>query len=367
MIDPRALPPTPPAFVVRAATRIVGMLAALRRRVMPAQSAAIELATSSWPAIAVRAFCLLRLPDALNERARTPLDLAQSGYGNAESLARLLRALSGYGIVRARRDGSYELARIGKTLVSGPSSAAGMFVYANEPWHLQAFARLADGVAQGRPAFEIANGAPLFDYCAANPDAGASFDAGMNAVVAMHAGAVLQAYDFHSIRRLVDVGGGNGFLLAAIAARNPSLQGTVFDLPAVADRARALLERYGLSDRCIVTSGNFFEDDPPPANAYLLSHILHDWDDASCTRILQNVRRAMPPDARVLIVDIVASPPRNRWLQEHVTDLEMLAMLPGRERTHAEFETLLAAAGLRLRRVIPMAAAESIVEATAAD
>jgi hypothetical protein len=144
----------------------------------------------------------------------------------------------------------------------------------------------------------------------------------------------------------------------ALLRRFPNVRGTVFEVGAVVSRLQK-------ADRLEGVAGNILTDAPPKADAYILSHVLHDWDDASCVRMLQNVRRAMPPHARLLVYEIVAPPPNNWWTQDRLTDLEMLAILPGRERTREEFESLFARAGLRLDRVIATGAAESVLEVVA--
>jgi len=171
---------------------------------------------------------------------------------------------------------------------------------------------------------------------------------------------MLGAYDFSRFRSLVDVGGGNGQNLVAILDRHPALQGILFDLPAVAERARTLVERAGLSSRCRIEGGDFFSRVPAGADAYVLRHVIHDWQDPEAVAILRACREAMGPGSRILVIETVL-PPGNapsfgKWL-----DLMML-LVGGRERGRDEYERLFAEAGLRLNRVVPTEAEISILE-----
>jgi hypothetical protein len=229
--------------------------------------------------------------------------------------------------------------------------------YANAPWHSAGHANLAAGIRADRSGFEIAMEAGLFEYFQTHPDAGALFDAAMESLTPLFAPAFAAAYDFSNMQHVVDVGGGTGRLLSVVLERHAHLRGTIFELPGVAARARA-------GDRLSVAQGSMFTDAPPAADAYVLSHVLHDWDDDSCVRVLQNLRRAMPSHARLLVYEIVAAPPNNRWSQDRIQDLEMLAMLPGQERSREQFEAVFSRAGFHLNRIIATGAAESILELT---
>lgn len=354
----------PPLWLVRTVTRLADGLAKLRRLLIPRRFGALELGTMSWVAQSVAAFCELGLPDALADGARTAADLAAQGYGDETMLFRLLRALCAYGVVRYAGRNRFALGHLGKAL-TGPDSVAPMLLYANASWHVQGHTHLAQAVRTGRPGFDIAQGASLFDYLTANPQAGAVFDAAMQALTPFFAAPFAQAYDFSQMRHVVDIGGGTGLLLAAVLERFPHTHGTVFELAGVAERARRVIAERGYGESIGVIEGDIFNDAPPSADAYIFSHILHDWDDESCVRMLQNVRRTMAAHARVLVYEIVAPAPNNLWSQDRITDLEMMAMLPGRERTREEFAALFQRAGLRLTRIIAAAAAESIVEAAA--
>lgn len=346
----------PPPWLVRVVTRAADMLEKLRRRVIPRQFGIIELGTMSWVAQSIAAFCELGLPAALDASALTADELAAQGFGNRDSLFRLLRALAAYDVVKHVGGGRFALGYLGEALTAEQSMAP-MVLYANAAWHIAPYTRLAEAIRNGTSAFEMTHGKPMFSYYADNPKAGALFDAAMQSLTPLFAHALAEAYDFSAMQHVVDIGGGTGLLLEAVLERYPNARGTLFELAPVVARLR-------MKDRLAAVAGNILTDAPPQADAYIFSHVLHDWDDDSCVRMLQNVRRAMPPHARVLVYEIVAQPPNNWWSQDRIQDLEMLAMLPGRERTREEYASLFARAGLRLDRIIEAGAPESILEAS---
>jgi hypothetical protein len=201
---------------------------------------------------------------------------------------------------------------------------------------------------------------PFFQYMTEHPDRHSIYDAAMTVVHGGETEPMLDAYDFSVFRTVADIGGGNGLTLAAILQRHPGIRGILFDLPAVADRARSTILGSGVSERIRVEGGDFFSSVPPGADAYVLRHIVHDWEDREAIAILRRCREAMRPDGKILVVEMVI-PPGNepsfgKWL-----DLMML-LVGGRERTKEEYGRLFSAAGLKMNRIIPTASEVSIVE-----
>ena len=215
----------------------------------------------------------------------------------------------------------------------------------------------------GMPAFDHVFNAPIFEYFSRDPEVAAVFDEAMTSISAMEARAASAAYDFKGIETLMDVAGGHGLLLATVLQRHKRMRGVLFDVPHVAAGAAATFTRAGITGRVRIESGDFFKELPSGADAIIMKHIVHDWDDDSATRILQACHRALGPRSKVLIVDTVV-PPGNRPHYGKLLDLEMLVLTPrGRERTKAEFTKLLQGAGFRLSRVISTESPLSIVEA----
>jgi hypothetical protein len=226
------------------------------------------------------------------------------------------------------------------------------------PW-----GQLEYSVKTGLPAFDHVFNAPIFEYFSRNPEAAAVFQGAMTSISAREAQAASDAYDFRGVATLMDVAGGHGLLLATVLRRHKRMRGVLFDLPHVASGAAATFARAGITGRVRIESGDFFGELPSGADAIIMKHILHDWDDDSARRILQACHHALGPRGKVLIVDPVV-PPGNTPHYGKLLDLEMLVLTPrGRERTKVEFAKLLNGAGFRLSRVIATKCPLSIVEA----
>lgn len=298
--------------------------------------------------------------DGLAHGPQTSAHLAQASGAHAPSLYRLLRALTTVEVVHEDNDGRFSLTSRGELLrADHPESLRPQLQQFVSPAYWQAWGDLTETVRTGQPAFDRVHGEPFFDYLSARPEASAIFNAAMTSSSRLTQPAVLSAYDFSGIEKLVDLGGGNGGLLRALLARYPSLRGVLADLPAIVAQAIDL-RPYPEAARAEFVGVNMFESVPPGAGAYLLQRILHDWSDDECVQILRNVRRAIRDDGRLLVVDAVIQPSNQpdpgKW-----TDLQMLVLLTGRERTAEEFRHLFARAGFSLNAIFP-AGNFSIVE-----
>jgi hypothetical protein len=224
--------------------------------------------------------------------------------------------------------------------------------------------KLSDAVADGEVAFDQMTGQPLFDWLAERPQEAARFHRMMVEVHGPETPAIIAAYDFSRFAHIIDIGGGNGSLLSAILAACPGRRATLFDLPEAIALAKS--GAGGPLPGADFVAGDVFEQVPEGGDLYLLRHVMHDFDDARCARILQNIRRAMPREARVLILEaplpITAAPGPGRWL-----DLHMMLLADGRERSLEEYSALLARADLRLAQSLPTRhPAMAIIEAVAA-
>jgi hypothetical protein len=216
-------------------------------------------------------------------------------------------------------------------------------------------------VETGRPGFEQVFASPRFDHFEAHPEAAQIFNGAMDDKTRRAAPAIAASYDFGSLRRLVDVGGGHGRLLGTILRAHPHLLGTLFELPSAIAGARSVLDALEVTARVDLVVGDFFAE-VPRADGYLLFNILHDWSDEDAGRILRTIARAMEPGARVLVIEMVVSAERNRPSPVAWLDLNMLVALGGRERTEDEFRALASGAGLRLERVVKAPAPYAILE-----
>jgi hypothetical protein len=220
-------------------------------------------------------------------------------------------------------------------------------------------------VQTGKTGFEKARGISFFDYLAQHPDDASLFSETMVGFHSEEPPAVAAAYDFSDFKTVVDVGGATGNMLAAVLSSHSGLRGILFDRPHVVQDAPALLDEKGVSSRVTIEPGNFFESVPAGADAYILSHILHDWNEDQCLAILGHVRKAINPAGRLLIVEMLI-PPGDTPHPGKMLDMAMLVQFGGQERTSAEYGLLLGKAGFRLARVIATKSVASIVEAVVA-
>jgi SAM-dependent methyltransferase len=275
----------------------------------------------------------------------------------------LLRGLASAGIfqeVDGKRFALTSAAELLRSDVPGSMRALAR-MYGGEQY--QAWGQALYSVQTGQPAFNHLYGSSYFDYFARTPDAAAIFDEAMTSWATQVGRAVVAAYDVSSAKVVIDVGGGEGQLLAAILHANPATRGILFDLPHVIARAGAMLKGTAVGERSEAVAGVFFHAVSDGGDLYLLAQILHDWDDDQGRVILENCRRAMRPGGKVLIVELVI-PPGNEPFFGKWLDLHMLVLVTGRERTLAEYRDLLASAGFGLTNVIATASGASIVEAT---
>lgn len=327
---------------------------------MSPQDQMSRMLTGYWVAQALYAAAKLGLADLIAGSPRSAADLAAATGTDAPSLYRLLRALASVGVFAEDEQQRFGLTPLAECLRDIPGSQRDLALMNGEE-HYQAWGELLYSVQTGKPAFDKLFGAPVFDYLSQHPDKARIFDGAMVGVHGRETAAMLDAYDFSALGTVADVGGGNGSLLTAALQRYPSLRGMLCDLPGVSERARANLEAAGLSGRCRTVGLNFFESVPAGADAYLLRHILHDWDDDRATLILRNIHRALGTGGRLLVVESVI-PPGNAPSFGKLLDLTMLVIPGGKERTEEEYRVLFAAAGFRLNRIVPTAAEVSVIE-----
>jgi len=312
----------------------------------------------------------LGVPDLLAAGPRTAADLAREAGVNADALDRALAYLVSRGLLGRTRDGRYRNNGFSDVLRSDhPESMREWARFFGSDWHWDIWNQAGHSLATGEPGTVAAFGEPYFDYLTrTRPQAGATFNAALAGTSAIAGPIIAKGYDFSGVQRLCDIGGGTGVLLAGILAAYPSLRGVVFDLPEVAEQARANLSERGLTDRVDIVGGNFFEAVPTNCDAYMMQSVIHDWDDSSCVKILSNVREAMAPGARVLVIENVLGPepsPADQFARTF--DLVMLVITgAGRERTRAQFDSLFAGAGLRVRRDVTLPSLFHVLELEAA-
>jgi orsellinic acid C2-O-methyltransferase len=313
----------------------------------------------------------LRLADLLATGAMSGGALAQATETDGRSLARLLRALTAWGLLEEREPERFNLSPLGALLRSDASgSLRNLALMGGGEAGSRAWANLLHAVRTGESAFEHVFGVGSFRYNALQPERAAIFDGYMADLTRRSVSAIVAAHDFSHYRRIVDVGGGNGALLTGILADVPEVEGCVFDTSVGVEGARRRLRQAGVEDRCQIVAGDFFERVPDGADAYILKSVLHDWGDDRAVAILENCCRAMRRDSKLLIVERLL-PERiecTDYCREIVMmDIHMLVMQSGRERTVTQYAELFAAAGLGLTAVQPTSSPFAIMEAQTTD
>jgi hypothetical protein len=323
----------------------------------------MQMLNAEWVAQAVAVAATLGVADVLASGPKNVEQLASATSAHADSLYRLLRTLSSVGVFAETDDGRFTLTPLAECLRSdAPNSMRNMarmraLQFVRRPW-----SELLHCVRTGESGMKRVFGTVNpFGYLAEHPEDAKVFDAAMTEISRNVGLGVAEAYDFGKFRKIVDAGGGHGMLLTTILRRHAGPRGLVFDLPHVVKGAEATIEAAGLGDRCEAISGDLFESVPPGADAYMMKAIIHGFDQERASLILKNIRRAIAPEGRLLLVEFVV-PAGNEASLGKLADLQMLVMAGGRERTRREFEDLFAKGGFGLAAIHPTAAPQSIVE-----
>jgi SAM-dependent methyltransferase len=307
----------------------------------------------------------LRIADLLDAGPQTIDDLS-SGIGvNRDALARVMRGLTVVGVVAVDDDGRFRGTTLSRLLLSGaPGSMHSLALLTDQSYRV--WGEILATIETGAPAFDRCFGMSRFEYLRQHADQATAFTRAMSGMLQQNAAVVVAAFDFSRCRRIVDVGGGLGVLISAILAANPDARGVLFETAAVAEEAKRSIASGDLAERCDVVAGDFFESAPAGGDAYVLSQTIHNWNDSQAVQILRTCRSAMAPDGTVLVIEMLMPPRLDGSPMEYplvMTDLQMMLMTGGKERTEAEHRLLLESAGLRLRNVIRTRGPLAILEA----
>jgi SAM-dependent methyltransferase len=293
----------------------------------------------------------LGIADAIGDEARDVGDIARQVGAHEPSLYRLLRFLASEGVFEEVEPMRFARNRLSDGLLSTAPLTLHHLAIAMGSEQYLAWSEALHSFITGEPGFDRAHGRPYFEFLAEHPEASTVFNRAMAARMRARVDALI-SFDWGNHMRVADIGGGSGTAITAVLSANPHLQGVLFDLPTVVEEAHAILEHAGVAERCETVGGDFFTDPLPPADAYVLTQILHDWNDERAGAILRNCRRSIPDNGRLLVVDGVVPPGPEPAFLKHL-DLHMLVLVGGKERTEQEWHDLLGAGAFEIERITP--------------
>ncbi len=325
----------------------------------------LQMLNGAHVAGALACLAKLGIPDLIEAGPKSAEELAAQIGAQPQALYRLMRATASVGVLAEDVDGRFLQTPLSRVLTIGARpSLRSLAIMGGTEWHARGWAELEYAVRTGQPTLQKIYGKPAFELFSDHPDWAEVFNRAMTEMSMLDSPAVAAAYSFEGIHSLVDVAGGHGLLLATILERNPGMQGTLYEMPAVIEGAKSG-PLQPLMDRCTLAAGDMFTSVPAGADAYIMKHIIHDWPDEVCIGILKSCRAGVSPGGKLLVVDEVILP-GNDFAPAKFLDLQMLLFPGGLERTEQQFRELLAASGWRLSRIVPTAAGISIVEGTPA-
>jgi O-methyltransferase domain/Dimerisation domain len=327
----------------------------------PPEAKIMHLLSGAYVSGAVSCVAQLGIADILDAGPKSAAELATQVKADATALYRLMRATASVGVFAEGADGKFSQTPASAVLRSdaNPSLRALAIMYGHE-WHIRGWEQLEYCVKTGKTGVEKTYGMPIFEYLKQHPKEAQVFNDAMTSFSMMDSPAVVDAYSFEGIHSIVDVAGGHGLLMAKILERHPGMRGTLYDLPEVMEGAKSGPLK-NVMDRCTLQSGDMFSTVPAGVDAYIMKHIIHDWADEQCIRLLKACRKSVNAGGKLLVVDSVIQP-GNDFAPGKFLDLQMLVAAGGCERTEKQFSEIFAASGWKLNRVIPMRTPESIVE-----
>ncbi len=329
---------------------------------LPPQKAIGQMVSGYMVSQSLYAAAKLGLADLLKDGAKSCEDLASSAGVHPRLLYRLMRALASVGVFAEQEPGYFTLTPFAACLQSDVAGSMRASVITCGAELYQAWGDILYSLRTGGSAFEHLYGMPLFQFYAQNPESGKMFDEAMTKYSSAENFEIVASYDFSGIHKLVDVGGGQGSLIASLLKANPKMQGILFDRQSVIEGAKNLTEVEGVSQRCELVGGDFLESVPSGADAYMLKHVLHDWDDKSAITIVKNCHHAMVENGKLLVMEQVI-PPGNEPCFGKFTDLTMMVMFTGaRQRTEPEYRALFEASGFKLTKIVPIRENVSLLE-----
>jgi hypothetical protein len=333
----------------------------IEQSAQPPQAIVMQFATGALVTQALGVAAKLGVADVLADGEKHVDEIAGATESHSPSIYRILRSLASIGVFVETQPRIFANTPVSEVLRSGiPGSMRNSAIFMAEPWHYNVWGNMLHSAKTGGTAWKATYGEEVFDWFPKNPEASELFNDTMSEMSGGAAPAVVAGYDFSGIDTLADIAGGHGFLLSQILRANPNMKGILFDMEHVIAGSGEMLSSQGTADRVETASGDFFKE-VPAADAYIMKHIIHDWDDERSIKIMQSIYRAMIGDGKLLLVEMVI-PEGNEPHPGKMLDLEMLTSPGGLERTAEEYAGLFERAGFRLNRIVQTMSPLSVIE-----
>ena len=328
---------------------------------LPPNAVLMQIASGAMLTQALRVVAELGVADLMGDGPKGSGELADAVGAHPRSLYRVMRSLAALGVFRESSGRVFENTAMSTLLrKDDPGSMRNTIIFMGAPWHFNIWSEMHHSVETGQSAWEKYHGVEVWKWLQSHPAEEENFNRTMTELSYAAAPPIVEAYDFSGVETLVDVAGGHGYLLSQILKANPNLRGILFDIPSVIRGAGKFFEEAGVSDRVEKVSGDFFQS-VPEADAYLMKHIIHDWNDEKSVAIMRTMHASMSDNGRLLLAEMVV-PEGNEPHYSKVLDLEMLTSAGGVERTGEEYRALFEAAGFKLSRIVPTRSPFSVIE-----
>ncbi len=356
----------PPVWIVRITEKLRIRLSKIAQSMVPANYALMEIAQNFWTSKSIGVAAELNIAESLTEGPKTINEIADITNTDPDSLYRLMRFLASQSIFKEVQNKSFALTPMAKGLLNGERSSKYMMLHLLSPNNWNMFAEMAHSVKTGESASFKINGVQGFDHLEANPDRNDIYNKAMTYTSFLSCSAFVSAYSFAGIKKLVDIGGGHGFLLSYILSKYKNMQGIVYDLAHVVNKAERNFELFNISDRAEIEVGDFFESIPAGGDGYLLKNIVHAWDDNQSINLLKKIREAMPDHGRLIIIEAVIEKNNLPSFGKSLDLLMLLGTKGGKERTRKEFEHILNHSGFKLTKITRTVSPFCIIESVKA-
>ncbi len=361
MKDELFMPKLPPLFVLKITMRLREFFFRLSQKMVPPYMLLFETTHSFWMSKAISVAGELEIAEIIHSGIKDVNSISEKSGTNPDALYRLLKALASEGIFKETRPKYFEMTGLSRALLkSGPTNNMVLHHAGSVNWKL--IGEMKESIITGKPIAKKVLGDEIFDFLAKNPKENELFNNSMKNGSQMAVSPIMKCYNFSKYNKIIDVGGGNGFLISAILTKNKKAHGIVFDQPHVVEGAKSLFENLDVADRAETIEGNFFVSVPEGGDVYILKNILHDWDDEKSIQILKNIHKAAENGSKVLIIEAIVEGD-NKPNFGKIMDLQMLVTLGGRERNEEEYNNLIEKSGFKTNKAIKTFAPFSIIEA----